>query len=87
MYGAAVLDACEQIIARIEPVASKHNFNTFAEVYSLSLAFSLNSDQFEPCYDENSLFHVTVYVAGKCLLLSTDRPISSRIPHRSGNWI
>ncbi|XP_022545301.2 xanthine dehydrogenase 1 isoform X2 [Brassica napus] len=32
MYGAAVLDACEQIIARIEPVASKHNFNTFAEL-------------------------------------------------------
>ncbi|KAH0900779.1 hypothetical protein HID58_040282 [Brassica napus] len=34
MYGAAVLDACEQIIARIEPVASKHNFNTFAELVS-----------------------------------------------------
>ncbi|EOA15923.1 hypothetical protein CARUB_v10004017mg [Capsella rubella] len=36
MYGAAVLDACEQIIARMEPVASKHNFNTFAEVLFLS---------------------------------------------------
>ncbi|CAH2076757.1 unnamed protein product [Thlaspi arvense] len=34
MYGAAVLDACEQIIARMEPVASKHSFNTFAELVS-----------------------------------------------------
>jgi xanthine dehydrogenase/oxidase len=34
MYGAAVLDACEQIIARMEPVASKHNFNTFSELAS-----------------------------------------------------
>ncbi|KAL1215699.1 Xanthine dehydrogenase 1 [Cardamine amara subsp. amara] len=34
MYGAAVLDACEQIIARMEPVASKHNFNSFAELVS-----------------------------------------------------
>ncbi|KAK3205307.1 hypothetical protein Dsin_019353 [Dipteronia sinensis] len=32
MYGAAVLDACEQIKARMEPVTSKHNFNSFAEL-------------------------------------------------------
>ncbi|XP_065866854.1 xanthine dehydrogenase 1-like isoform X2 [Euphorbia lathyris] len=32
MYGAAVLDACEQIKARMEPVASKHNFTSFAEL-------------------------------------------------------
>uniref|UniRef100_A0A5B7CCF3 xanthine dehydrogenase n=1 Tax=Davidia involucrata TaxID=16924 RepID=A0A5B7CCF3_DAVIN len=32
MYGAAVLDACEQINARMEPIASKHNFNSFAEL-------------------------------------------------------
>ncbi|TXG73327.1 hypothetical protein EZV62_001906 [Acer yangbiense] len=34
MYGAAVLDACEQIKARMEPVTSKHNFNSFAELAS-----------------------------------------------------
>lgn len=34
IYGAAVLDACEQIKARMEPVASKHNFNSFAELAS-----------------------------------------------------
>ncbi|KAH1104771.1 hypothetical protein GYH30_038233 [Glycine max] len=32
MYGAAVLDACEQIMERMEPIASKHNFNSFAEI-------------------------------------------------------
>ncbi|KHN33344.1 Xanthine dehydrogenase [Glycine soja] len=32
MYGAAVLDACEQIMARMEPIASQHNFNSFAEL-------------------------------------------------------
>lgn len=32
MYGAAVLDACKQIKARMEPIASKHNFSSFAEV-------------------------------------------------------
>ncbi|KAH6770040.1 xanthine dehydrogenase 1 [Perilla frutescens var. hirtella] len=32
LYGAAVLDACEQIKARMEPIASKHNFGSFAEV-------------------------------------------------------
>ena len=32
MYGAAVLDACEQIKARMEPIASQHNFSSFAEV-------------------------------------------------------
>ncbi|XLT69295.1 hypothetical protein HN873_025734, partial [Arachis hypogaea] len=31
MYGAAVLDACEQIKARMEPIASRNNFNSFAE--------------------------------------------------------
>lgn len=55
MYGAAVLDACEQIIARMEPVASKHNFNTFAEVFFVSCTFDISSDQFGAYYDENSL--------------------------------
>ncbi|KAI8526222.1 hypothetical protein RHMOL_Rhmol13G0291700 [Rhododendron molle] len=32
MYGAAVLDACEQIKARMEPIASKSNFSSFAEL-------------------------------------------------------
>ncbi|KAJ6385242.1 hypothetical protein OIU77_028431 [Salix suchowensis] len=32
LYGAAVLDACEQIKARMEPVALKHNFSSFAEL-------------------------------------------------------
>lgn len=32
MYGAAVLDACEQIKERMEPIASKNIFNSFAEV-------------------------------------------------------
>lgn len=32
VYGAAVLDACEQIKARMEPVALKHNFSSFAEL-------------------------------------------------------
>ncbi|KZV50307.1 xanthine dehydrogenase 1-like [Dorcoceras hygrometricum] len=32
MYGAAVLDACEQIRKRMEPIASKHNFGSFAEL-------------------------------------------------------
>ncbi|KAF7120442.1 hypothetical protein RHSIM_Rhsim13G0222300 [Rhododendron simsii] len=32
MYGAAVLDACEQIKARMEPIASKKNFSSFAEL-------------------------------------------------------
>lgn len=35
MYGAAVLDACEQIKARMEPIASQHNFTSFAEVLLL----------------------------------------------------
>lgn len=34
LYGAAVLDACEQIKARMEPIASKNNFNSFAELAS-----------------------------------------------------
>ncbi|KAK7402210.1 hypothetical protein VNO78_14292 [Psophocarpus tetragonolobus] len=34
MYGAAVLDACEQIMARMEPITSKRNFNSFAELVS-----------------------------------------------------
>lgn len=32
LYGAAVLDACEQIKARMEPMSSKHNFGSFAEL-------------------------------------------------------
>lgn len=32
MYGAAVLDACEQIKARMEPIGSKHSFVSFAEL-------------------------------------------------------
>ena len=32
MYGSAVLDACEKIKARMEPIASQHNFSSFAEV-------------------------------------------------------
>lgn len=33
IYGAAVLDACEQIKARMEPIASQQNFSSFAEVF------------------------------------------------------
>ncbi|KAI3838046.1 hypothetical protein MKW98_008997 [Papaver atlanticum] len=36
MYGAAVLDACEQIKARMEPIASRNKHNSFAE---LALAY------------------------------------------------
>ncbi|XVE78883.1 hypothetical protein DITRI_Ditri14bG0013900 [Diplodiscus trichospermus] len=32
MYAAAVLDACEQIKARMEPISSRHNFSSFAEL-------------------------------------------------------
>lgn len=32
MYGAAVLDACEQIKARMQPIASKSKFSSFAEL-------------------------------------------------------
>ncbi|KAJ4762776.1 Xanthine dehydrogenase/oxidase [Rhynchospora pubera] len=32
MYGAAVLDACEQIVARMQPVASKNKHGSFAEL-------------------------------------------------------
>lgn len=32
MYGAAVLDACEQIKARMEPIASRNNFSSFAQL-------------------------------------------------------
>nr|GMD12939.1 xanthine dehydrogenase 1-like isoform X1 [Ipomoea batatas]GMD16352.1 xanthine dehydrogenase 1-like isoform X1 [Ipomoea batatas] len=32
MYGAAVLDACEQIKARMEPIASNRTFNSFKEL-------------------------------------------------------
>ncbi|KAI4386257.1 hypothetical protein MLD38_004203 [Melastoma candidum] len=38
MYGAAVLDACEQIKARMEPVASRQNFSCFAELASACYA-------------------------------------------------
>ncbi|KAJ4979755.1 hypothetical protein NE237_010535 [Protea cynaroides] len=34
IYGAAVLDACEQIKARMEPVASRHEHSSFAELVS-----------------------------------------------------
>ncbi|KAK2967440.1 hypothetical protein RJ640_022372 [Escallonia rubra] len=32
MYGAAVLDACEQIKARMEPIGARCNFSSFAEL-------------------------------------------------------
>lgn len=32
MYGAAVLDACEQLKARMQPIASRHNFCSFSEL-------------------------------------------------------
>ena len=32
IYGSAVLDACEQIKARMAPIASEHNFDSFAKV-------------------------------------------------------
>ncbi|EPS65688.1 hypothetical protein M569_09089, partial [Genlisea aurea] len=32
LYGAAVLDACEQIKARMEPIARNHDFGSFAEL-------------------------------------------------------
>ncbi|ONK76222.1 uncharacterized protein A4U43_C03F25280 [Asparagus officinalis] len=32
MYGAAVLDACEQIKARMKPIASRHNLASFSEL-------------------------------------------------------
>ncbi|OMO78014.1 Aldehyde oxidase/xanthine dehydrogenase, a/b hammerhead [Corchorus olitorius] len=32
MYAAAVLDACEQIKARMDPIASRHSFSSFAEL-------------------------------------------------------
>ncbi|KAK7261545.1 hypothetical protein RIF29_27859 [Crotalaria pallida] len=38
MYGAAVLDACDQIKARMEPIASRNNFNSFAELASACYA-------------------------------------------------
>ncbi|KAM2352292.1 hypothetical protein ACFXTH_006986 [Malus domestica] len=34
MYGAAVLDACEKIKARMKPIASQQNFSSFAELAS-----------------------------------------------------
>ncbi|CAL5426157.1 unnamed protein product [Camellia sinensis] len=37
MYGAAVLDACEQIKARIELVTSQQKFNSFAEYRRIGL--------------------------------------------------
>ncbi|KAM4123755.1 hypothetical protein ACB094_01G180600 [Castanea mollissima] len=33
IYGSAVLDACEQIKARMAPIASEHNFDSFAKVH------------------------------------------------------
>lgn len=34
IYGAAVLDACEQIKARMKPMASTHNYSSFAQLAS-----------------------------------------------------
>lgn len=51
LYGAAVLDACEQLKARMEPIASKNNFSSFAEV--LLLSWILNN----LFYFELMLFH------------------------------
>lgn len=46
MYGAAVLNACEQIKARMEPLASKLSCNSFAEVTLLeSMKHSLHFDE------------------------------------------
>ena len=39
IYGAAVLDACEQIKTRMEPIASKHNFSSFAQVRSSTYSY------------------------------------------------
>jgi hypothetical protein len=39
MYGAAVLDACEQIIARMQPVSSREKHGSFAEVIYFSCLF------------------------------------------------
>ena len=36
IYGYAVLDACEQIKARMEPISTQNNFSSFAEVPSFS---------------------------------------------------
>lgn len=38
MYGAAVLDACEQLKARMEPIATQHNLSSFAELASACYA-------------------------------------------------
>ncbi|KAI9110887.1 hypothetical protein K1719_018007 [Acacia pycnantha] len=38
IYGAAVLDACEKIKARMEPIASQQTFNSFAELVSACYA-------------------------------------------------
>ena len=35
MYGAAVLDACEQIKARMQPIANRDKHSSFAEVMHL----------------------------------------------------
>ncbi|KAK6925642.1 2Fe-2S ferredoxin-type iron-sulfur binding domain [Dillenia turbinata] len=32
LYGGAVLDACQQLVARMEPIKSKNNFASFAEL-------------------------------------------------------
>lgn len=39
MYGAAVLDACEQIVARMQPVASRNKHGSFAEVIYFHVLF------------------------------------------------
>ena len=39
MYGAAVLDACEQLKARMQPIALKHNICSFPEVYISTISW------------------------------------------------
>lgn len=48
MYAAAALDACEQIKARMEPIASQRNFGSFAEVLFI-------------LYFSYKLLHIIVY--------------------------
>lgn len=39
MYGAAVLDACEQIKARMKPIADKNQHASFSQVLHLISSF------------------------------------------------
>lgn len=40
LYGAAVLDACEQIKARMKPIASSRNYSSFTEVSVAMLEYA-----------------------------------------------